>query len=528
MKMASLLSLVLRSADGVITKASKNTLSAYVPNAPHEYGQPLPTQGDAFDIISPERLREIVLKTPTASACINTIIDFAAQVELDVKNIDDTQPAPLADVAIVRQYLRRPNHQQTGKRFFHSLMRDVMTFGYAGVEIEPNTSGGVANLNVIDNQRIRVDYDEHGKVIGYNIINAAGQPTRGSDGTHTWQPEEVIWFVRDEQSDRLVGVSRVKMLFALGVLESLILTFISNRFTEGNVPYGMLDLGELSNDELQFAIDTWNEQIQKNGQHRIIFSNSRGGAKFFPFGYALKELEAKELLERVRAMIMGILGVTMNELGESQDINKSNGYNLSFVFKKRAIEPLLSEVCTTLTEFFVHDRLGLHDVEVFYHEIDSRDDLLVAQILDTLTKLGIISVNQARNMRGDPNTPGGEEPCVFTGRDWLPVSMINQFAQEQLRSLQLVNAQMIQGIQLAAAGATSPDSQGNSAQIKPPRTPLPMALPSMPNPPNSVGNPNAAIRFPKPNGTAPSGGNPQKTRGAAQANRNAGLRKEDM
>ena len=524
--MANLLSVVLRSANDTIEKASRNTLSAYVPNSPHEWGQPHPTQGDAFDVISPERLRELVLKTPTAGACINTIVDFAVGVELDVKNIDDAIPAPSRETNIVKQYLRRPNARQTGKRFFNMLMRDLMTFGYAGVEIEPNSSGGVANLNVIDNQRIRIDYDEHGNVLGYNIMNAAGQPARGTDGVHTWQQNEVLWFVRDEQSNSLEGVSRIKMLFALGVLESLILTFISNRFTECNVPYGMLDLGELSNDELQFAIDTWNEQIEKNGQHRIIFSNSRGGAKFFPFGYALKELEAKELLERIRGMIMGILGVTMNELGESQDINKSNGYNLSFVFKKRAIEPLLNEVCGTLTEFFVHDRLNFSDIEIFYHEIDSRDDLLVAQITDTFCKIGILSINQVRNMRGDPNTPGGEEPCVFTGRDWIPVSKINEFADAQLQSLRLVNAQIIQQIQMAQAGMMQPDST-DGAQLKPPRI-LGTGLPSMPNPPGTIGNPNAAIRLPQPNGKAPSGANGQKSRGPVQANRGAGNRKEDV
>lgn len=519
----SLLSKALRSADGLVVKASKNTLSAYIPNAPHEYGQPLPTQGDAFDLISPERLRELVLKTPTASACINTIIDFSAQVELDVKNIDDTKKAPQSEAAIVRQYLRRPNQRQTGLRFFHSLMRDLMTFGYAGVEVERNRSGGVANLYVIDNQRIRVDYEENGTIIGYNILNAAGQPERGSDGVHTWLPDEVIWFVRDEQSDRMVGVSRIKMLYALGVIESLILNFIGNRFTEGNIPYGMLDLGELSNDELKFAIDTWNEQIQKNGEHRIVFSNSRGGAKWFPFAYGLKELEAKELLERIRAMIMGILGVTMNELGESQDINKSNGYNLSFVFKKRAIEPLLSEVCATLTEFLVHDRLGYNDIEVFYHEIDSRDDLLVAQIVDTLLKTGTISINQVRNMRGDPNTPGGDEPAVFTGRDWLPVSMINQFAQAQLQSLHLVNAQIIQ--QLMTPQPTGDSADG--AKISPPRI-LPTTLPGMPQTPGTLGNPGARIEFPETKNNTLSGSNPQKSRGPVQANRNAGNRKEDV
>jgi hypothetical protein len=518
--MATLLSKALQRADEALQKASRNTLTSYVPNSPAQYGQPLPLQGDAYGLITPERMRDMVLKTPSASSMVNAILDFAVGVKVDVRHVDPSQKAPTAAVKLVRQYLTKPNNQQTGRRFRYMLMRDLITFGYAGVEIERNASGGVANLHVLDNARIRVDHDEHGRVLGYNMINAYGMPTKGPDGVHAWQPNEVIWFVRDEQSNTVYGVSRIQQLFALGVLEALILNFIANRFTEGNVPYGVIDLGELSNEELDFAVDTWNEQIAKGGEHRIVFTNSRGGAKWFPFAYGLKELEAKELLASIRMMIMGIMGVTMNELGESQDINKSNGYNLSFVFKKRAIEPLLSEVCDTLTVGLCHNELNLPDVELYYDEIDSRDELLSAQIDDVLLKVGIASINAIRNRKGLPSVPGGDDPCVFTGREWIPVSLINEFARTQLQQLQLVNAQLIQTMMMNAANpdAAAPD---NVATVKPARA-LPPGLPSFPQTPGTVGNPGDAIRLPQ------SENNPQRPRGAVQAGRNAGIRKEDI
>lgn len=520
--MASLLSKALQRADEALQKASRNTLTSYVPNAPAQYGQPLPLQGDAYGLITPERMREIVLKTPTASSCVNAILDFAVGVKIDVRHIDPAKKAPQSAVKLIRQFLMKPNSQQTGRRFRYMLMRDIVTFGYAGVEIERNRTGGVANLWVLDNARIRVDHDEHGKILGFDMINAHGQPTTGPDGVHGWEPNEVIWFVRDEQSSTIYGVSRIQQLFALGTIEALILNFIANRFTEGNVPYGVIDLGELSNEELDFAVDTWNEQLSKGGEHRIVFTNSRGGAKWFPFAYGLKELEAKELLASIRAAIMGIMGVTMNELGESQDINKSNGYNLSFVFKKRAIEPVLSEVCDTLTVGLCHNELNQEDVELYYDEIDSRDELLASQIDDVCLKVGIQSVNAVRNRRGLPSIPGGDEPCVFTGRDWIPVGMINQFASAQLQSLQLVNAQMMQSMMMLAQGGGD-TGDGNTASIKGPRV-LPPPLPEFPQSPGTIGHSGDQIQFPK----ASPGTNPQRARGGVQASRNAGIRKEDI
>ncbi len=101
------------------------------------------------------------------------------------------------------------------------------------------------------------------------------------------------------------------------------LAFIGARFTDSNVPFGVFDAGDITPEEQQQAIASWNSQARKN--HRIVITGSRGGSKWYPFGYSLKELEAKDLLNQVRGYQMAVMGVTMNELGESQDINKSNG-----------------------------------------------------------------------------------------------------------------------------------------------------------------------------------------------------------
>src|SRR5258708_1584783 len=115
------------------------------------------------------------------------------------------------------------------------------------------------------------------------------------------------------------------------------------RFTDSNIPFGVFDLGDVTEHELRLAIDNWNAQGRAG--NRIMMTGSKGaGSKWIPFGYHLKDLEATELLKEFRMKQMGILGVTMNELGESQDINRSNGYNLSFTFKKRGVEPVLDEI----------------------------------------------------------------------------------------------------------------------------------------------------------------------------------------
>lgn len=501
----------------VTQKASRGSLSSYIINAPAQYGQPLPMAGDAYSAITPERMREVAFKTPTAAACERAILDFASTVKPKIRNVDAAQPVAPAQAQLVQSILRSPNPQEGWKRFVRKLMRDIIELGFGAVEIEPNAAGGVANLHVLDGRYLRVDFDEHGTVLGYDQLNQHGMPIAGADKVHAWQPQEVIWFVLDPRSDTVYGTSIIAQIFVLGIIESLMLQFVGARFTDSNIPFGVYDIGDVSQDEIDFAISQWNKQAEKQGYHRIIIGSSKGGAKWTPFGYHLKDLDATNLFVTIRQMIMGEFGVTMNELGDSQDINKSNGYNLSFVFKHRALIPLLDEVYDTLSSVLVSRRMGVPDLEIGYEEIDSRDDLLQSQIDELQLKSGVQTINAVRNRQGLPSIPGGEANYIFTGSAWIPVAMMFDFAQAQLQSLLMVNLDM----EAAAGGGGSGAGAG---KVSPPLV-RPMQEPEQGHTPDARGSSTARVSLPRAN-MGQTGG--QRTRGAVQTSRAQGQRKEDL
>jgi hypothetical protein len=435
-------------------KASRGTLGSYTLGVNPMWGQPLPMQvaGDAQGLITPERMREVTMKTPTASACLNAVLDYAGGVDIDVRNVDAAKKIPQWKLSKIRQLLTKPNPMQTQRHFRLALFKDLFTMGYAAIEIERDDVGEPANLWVLDAARLRVDYDEHGTVQGYDMLDARGMPIHRGNSTHGWEPDEVVFFSLNPASSSVYPYSRLSQLFTCAIIEDLMLFFISTRFTDSNVPFGIMDLGDVTEQEVRIAIANWDAQA--NDQHRILLTGSKGGSKFTPFGYHLKDLEATGLLAEVRGKIMAIVGVTMNELGESQDINKSNGYNLSFTFKKRAIEPMLNEFTQTLTKRLLWDELEFEDSEFYYVEIDSRDELLQAQVDDLYLKMGAINLNAVRNRRGDTNIPGGDANYVFTGSAWIPVELIQQMAET-----------MIQAEQMGGGTMTGPDST-ESVRVK--------------------------------------------------------------
>jgi hypothetical protein len=478
--MPTRLSKALRSLTGspqqVVQKASRGSLGQYVLNAPPEYGQPRPAVGDVNGLISPERMRELVQKTPTPASCINATVDFSIGVEITVRSTNPAQKPNPDKVTYLQNLLNNPNPNDTRRHFLRQIMEDVATIGWAAVEIERDRAGNLANLYVLDAAKLYLDFDEHGRILGYDMMDASGFPIHGPDGTHAWSPNEIILFRLAPKTDSRYPSSRIQQIFPAAVVENLMLTFIGQRFTDTNIPYGVFDLGDLTPDEIKKAVTMWNAQARSN--HRIMITGSKGGSKFFPFGYALKELEAKDLLNEVRGFQMGVLGVTMNELGQAQDINKSNGYNLSYTFKKRAVEPLLGEICDTLTKRVCVEELGWEDVGFGYSEIDSRDELLQAQIDDTYVKMGGATFNEVLNRRGLPSVPGGDEPMVFTGSAFVPVRALKQYADAQLKILQIASQPQ------PAAGAGGAGGQTGSASVKM-------------TPPKPVGPLPAAERFPQ-------------------------------
>src|SRR6266851_3502498 len=454
------------------SSAGRGTVSGFALGVSPLWGQPYPEQvaQDATGLISRPRMREVVLRTPTAAACMNAILDFAGGVKIDIRNVDPAKPVPKNQARKVRRILQKPNDDQTKRQFILTLMRDIITFGYGAVELVPTDDPESPDMWVMDSARLRIDFDEHGYIRGYDMLDARGTPIIGkphgssmyefpqgmnmgvtshpsarnyggssatsidanaAPGTslHGWEPEEVMLFSLNPISESVYPHSRIVQLFTAAILEDTMMQFISERFTDSNIPFGVFDLGDVTETELKAAIANWNDQ-GKTG-NRILMTGSKGaGSKWIPFGYHLKDLEAVELLKEFRMKIMGILGVTMQELGESQDVNRSNGYNLSFTFKKRAIEPLLDEICQTMTRKLLWNTLGYTDLEFYYEEIDSRDDFLMSQIDTNYQKMGILKPNEIRNRKGLTSIPGGEESLIFTGNAWIPVDMVRKMAEE--------------------------------------------------------------------------------------------------
>jgi hypothetical protein len=241
--------------------------------------------------------------------------------------------------------------------------------------------------------------------------------------------------------------------------------------------------------------------------------------------------------------ILSILGVTVNEMGEADNVNKANGFNLSYTFKKRAIEPLLDVFVTKTTRHLIKRVLGFDNLELYYEDIDSRDELLQAQIEDMYLKAGIYSINYVRNKKGLPSIDGGDEPMIHLGSAVLPISMLHDFAQVQLEALQMINLQthvaIMQAMQAMSTPQVGPDGKPVPGTGKPPDLQALGTLPLMRvmQPPERFTTPDASgsssfkFNMPAPNMQTQvkprTAAAPTKPRGPVETAQRAGVRKDN-
>lgn len=524
---------------GVITEYSPQFQGMRMPQ-PRQQGAT-----DAYGTITPQRRREIILRSPTVAALTNTIRDFAAGVTITVRNTDPSKPAPKRAERLVRDLLDNPNKQNDGLEFRKMLFRDLIAHGYAAVEVEPGVDGSpAANWYVLDAANLELDFDKHGQVTGYYQRDINGDYIIGTDGQHTFTTDQVVFYQLDPRSESGYPMARTDQLFAAAVIELMMLAFIGGRFTDSNVPFGVMDLGDITKEEVEEAVAYWNQQVeeQNHPEHKIIFTGSKGGAKWLPFGYSMQELEAPELLAAVRLSILSVWGVTANEMGEGDNVNKANGFNLSYTFKKRAIEPVLDTFVTKTSQKLIHQILGFKDIEIFYEEIDSRDELLESQIDTAFVHLGIYSINYVRNKKGQPSEPGGDRAYIFMGANVIPVDMLEDFARVQLEALEILNIQSQVGIMQVLQQMQQPTVNPDGSVTEPPPLPPMGTLPlmRMMQPPERFTTPDASgsssfkFAMPKP-GMKPasqvkpsSASAPTKPRGPVETAQRAGVRKDNQ
>jgi hypothetical protein len=98
------------------------------------------------------------------------------------------------------------------------------------------------------------------------------------------------------------------------------------------------------------------------------------------------------------------------------------------IFKYHVIEPKQTRLEYRINNFLVKRGFGIEDWELRFKEIDVTDEAKVAEIIQKLVKLGVLTINEGRREMGQKplEHPGADVPFMMTAMGPLSLDTLAQ------------------------------------------------------------------------------------------------------
>ena len=211
---------------------------------------------------------------------------------------------------------------------------------------------------------------------------------------------EIIYMMQMPRSDSIYGTSPI------GRLTEVILNLIYGAdfnldfYTNNNMPDGAITLLGAQRDQVT--------QFRENMDNQIRFKDELGNKRkrfwktpitttpveFTSFSVTAKDMEVLAQQKWFTKIMWMCFGVNADEMGFTDDSNKSDGENQIANFKRKAVKPLLDVISyhlstNLLTEFFDNAEPGDVPLEFAFDEFDVEEEIKSNTLLEQQIRMGV-------------------------------------------------------------------------------------------------------------------------------------------
>ncbi|MEK9740731.1 MAG: phage portal protein [Flavobacteriaceae bacterium] len=384
-------------------------------------------------------------QTPQVSMAIKTIIDEVTGMEWEIvpkKGYEDTYNPQIMDEIV--EFLQYPNRNgESFQDILKMLLKDILEID-AGVLVKVFAGDSKTEKNytytsftdstittdikvkaLTKNAKMTEIYcrdggsfivapdmygilpDDRPSYFQYSFLNANLEPKP------FWK-REISYYKMNPRSTTPYGWSPIESIFM--ILEALnnAVRFNKKIFEEHAIPDGALSIIGADEEALGRFIESWKQNV-KGKPHKLVIFNE--DMKFTPFQRSNADMEWLGGQEYYQKLVWAMYGVTPDELGFTENSNRSTGQTQSRVFLRRAVKPYTQLLETKITEDILAEFYadGMPEVELKFkfdeselqkeEHIEQREDI----------KLSIITINEARLARGLEPVEWGDQPLRQVG-----------------------------------------------------------------------------------------------------------------
>ena len=342
-------------------------------------------------------------ETPVVRRAINVIKDRVVAMDWQVRVRRDYASSGMEERAVQMRALRRtleePNATDSFRTLMEQVIEDALTGGYGAIEMEATGDPEQpAMLWPVDGATIRINpkWDGGTETARYEQV-VSGQWT-GNSGQGTQLRDDQLMYIRmNPRSFTPFGLGPLEVAFET-VNEFLSAHRFAGKLAANSVVQYALWLNEASPAQHERMIRWWQDEIEGTGRVPIISSEQKPEVLRFAQGTdADLRLAWQQFLIR---MVANAFGLPPMLLGLESDVNRATAAELADEAFRGAIEPLAKLIAEHITRDLFSKCIGWREFEFVFNDLDARDELTELAIQTQLLAAGVLTVDEARAMRG--------------------------------------------------------------------------------------------------------------------------------
>jgi phage portal protein BeeE len=350
---------------------------------------------------TPANLRRFA-ETPVARKAINTIKDRIACMRWRVQPQGGRDVKTLANgeerIRILTENLDRPNHDDSFRSLAEQVLEDVIVGGFGAIELQlTGVEQRPLDLFPVDGATIRMRSDWDGKPGSHRYTQMTGRV--GPEASIPLNDDELSYIRLNPRTHTPFGLGRLEVAF-----ETISALLGANRYAarlaSNSVVQYALWLKDLSPAHHERLIRWWQDDIEGTGRVPILSIENKPEVLRFAGGTdADLRLGWQEFLMRI---IADAFDLPPFVLGLEGDVNRSTASEASDLAFRSAIVPTARLFAEHITRDAIGKKLGWHDLEFVFADVDARDERQEAEIHEILLRSGVLTVDEVRSIRGLP------------------------------------------------------------------------------------------------------------------------------
>jgi hypothetical protein len=348
---------------------------------------------------TPANLRKFA-ETPLVRRAINIIKDRVASMDWQVRLKRDYSPDKVGyasrKLAILRHTLEAPNDSDSFRTLIEQVLEDALVGGFGAMEMDlTGLPERPFELWPVDGASIQINPRWDGTAGSPRYAQSTG--LAGGAGLVPLNDDELMYVRMNPRSYTPFGLGPLEVAF------ETVNTFLSahrfaGKLASNSVVQYALWLNESAPAQQERLIRWWQDEIEGTGRVPLISTEQKPEVLRFAQGTdADLRLNWQQFLIR---MVANAFGLPPLLLGLEQSVNRATATELMDEAFHSAITPLARLVAEHISRDLFAKRLGWHEFEFVFNELDARDEMSEIQIQTALLAAGVLTVNEVRAMRG--------------------------------------------------------------------------------------------------------------------------------